>query len=86
MLQGQCRRDAECGNKDPCCSRYGFSEEDEGYCYHLEGCLLLGIETQVGYLRPPEGGGVVTVYVGDMDGFSLICEENSRCQWYTFDK
>jgi len=83
---GQCRRDSECGNKDPCCSRYGFCGEDEGYCYPIDGCLLRGIEIQGGDLPRAEGGDGVTVDRGDLDGCAFICEENSRCKWYTYDK
>ena len=66
--------------------RFGFCGEDAGYCYPLEGCILRGVEIEGGDLTASEGGGGVDVERGQLDGCAYICEENSLCGWYTYDK
>ena len=66
--------------------RFGFCGEDGGYCYPLEGCILRGVEIDGGDLTAAEGGGGVDVERGQLDGCAYICEENSLCGWYTYDK
>jgi len=83
---GDCKVDTDCGEADPCCSRFGFCGEDAGYCYPIEGCLLRGVEIDGGDLTSAEGGGGVNVERGQIDGCAFICEENSQCGWYTYDK
>ena len=67
-------------------SRFGFCGEDAGYCYPIEGCILRGVEIEGGDLSAAEGGGGVDVERGQLDGCAYICEENSQCGWYTYDK
>ena len=81
-----CARDGDCGNKDPCCSRYGFCGEDGGYCYPATGCLIRGKEILGGDLPEGEGGGGVVVDKGDLDGCAALCEDNRQCRWYTYQK
>jgi len=83
---GDCTVDTDCGEKDPCCSRFGFCGEDAGYCYPIEGCILRGVEIEGGDLSAADGGGGVNVDRGQLDGCAYICEENSLCGWYTYDK
>ena len=66
--------------------RFGFCGEDEGYCYPIEGCILRGVEIDGGDLTVAEGGGGVNVERGQLDGCAFICEDNSLCGWYTYDK
>ena len=66
--------------------RFGFCGEDAGYCYPIEGCILRGVEIDGGDLTVAEGGGGVNVDRGQLDGCAYICEENSLCGWYTYDK
>ena len=44
------------------------------------------MEIEGGDLTAAEGGGGVDVEGGQLDGCAYICEENSLCGWYTYDK
>ena len=48
--------------------------------------MLRGIRLRGGDLPSEEGGGGVSVDKGELDGCAFLCEQNSRGQYYTYDK